>query len=95
MIQNLVKKNFFIQLYLCLQQVKNRTKKKWIYILKSKLKLKDGKFKFHFRLNKIEFVEYSNQTINMYTSIKTTITPKKNTSGQTLNIKKPFLPFSD
>lgn len=37
-----------------------------IYILKSEARLKDGKFKFYSWLNnKVEYVEYSNQTINM------------------------------
>lgn len=39
-----------------------------IYILKSEARVKDGKFKFHSWLNntkKVEYVEYSNQTINM------------------------------
>lgn len=66
----LSKKKFnFIQVDLYLQQVKKRTKlKDEIYILKSEAMLKDGKFKFHSWLNnikKVEYVEYSNQTINM------------------------------
>lgn len=63
------KKFHFIQVDLYLQQVKNRTKlKDEIYILKSEARVKDGKFKFHSWLNntkKVEYVEYSNQTINM------------------------------
>jgi hypothetical protein len=57
MIQKLVKNIPFIQLDLCLQQVKNRTKlKNKIYILKSEARLKDGKFKFNswFNLKKVE-----------------------------------------
>jgi hypothetical protein len=49
MIQKLVKNNPFIQIDLCLQQVKNRTKlKNEDYIVKSEAMLKDDKFKFNY-----------------------------------------------